>query len=65
MKTNLTLLVLLTTSVALTSCTGGGETVVSGFGNSGNFFGVDGKLKCWQKSYRQIPTSLKLTMTTS
>lgn len=26
---------------SLVGCTGGGETVVSGFGNSGNFFGVD------------------------
>ena len=43
MRTNLASLVLLVTSVALVSCTGGGETVISGLGNSGNFFGVDGE----------------------
>lgn len=27
--------------ITLTGCTGGGDNVVSGLGNSGNFFGVD------------------------
>ena len=29
----------------LSGCTGGGETVVSGFGNSGNYFGVDAEVE--------------------
>ena len=41
MKTKLTSVILIISSIALTGCTGGGETVVSGIGNSGNFFGVD------------------------
>ncbi len=38
MKTKLFAVAML---ITLAGCTGGGETVVSGFGNSGNFFGVD------------------------
>ena len=38
-------LVLLALVLSLAGCTGGGETVVSGFGNSGNFFGVDAREK--------------------
>ena len=55
MKTNLTLLVLLISSVALTGCTGGGETVVSGFGNSGNFFGVDGEVEMLARALSTDP----------
>ena len=40
MKTRLLAVAML---ITLAGCTGGGETVVSGFGNSGNFFGVDGE----------------------
>ena len=43
MKTKLIPVTLLISLISLAGCTGGGETVVSGFGNSGNFFGVDGE----------------------
>lgn len=32
---------LVLTTILLTGCTGGGETVVSGMGNSGNYFGLN------------------------
>ena len=35
------ILISLVVLITLTGCTGGGDNVVSGFGNSGNFFGVD------------------------
>ena len=39
----------------LVACTGGGETVVSGIGNSGNFFGVDGEAEMLARSLSEDP----------
>ena len=51
--------VVLSLLVMLAGCTGGGETVVSGFGNSGNFFGGDPEVELMAKAlanYPQTPT---------
>ena len=52
MKTNLLAAAML---ITLAGCTGGGETVVSGFGNSGNFFGVDAEAEMLARSLSQDP----------
>jgi hypothetical protein len=52
MKTKLLAVTLL---ITLAGCTGGGETVVSGFGNSGNFFGVDAEAEMLARVLSQDP----------
>jgi hypothetical protein len=52
MKTKLLAVTML---IALAGCTGGGETVVSGFGNSGNFFGVDAEAEMLARALSQDP----------
>lgn len=52
MKTRLLAVAML---ITLAGCTGGGETVVSGFGNSGNFFGVDAEAEMLARTLSQDP----------
>jgi len=52
MKTKLLAVAML---ITLAGCTGGGETVVSGIGNSGNFFGVDAEAEMLARSLSQDP----------
>ena len=46
---------LTTVLITLAGCTGGGETVVSGFGNSGNFFGVDAETEMLARVLSENP----------
>jgi hypothetical protein len=48
-------LLAVTLLITLAGCTGGGETVVSGFGNSGNFFGVDAEAEMLARVLSQDP----------
>ncbi len=52
MKTKLLAVAML---ITLAGCTGGGETVVSGIGNSGNFFGVDAEAEMLARSLSHDP----------
>ncbi len=52
MKTKLIAVAIL---ITLAGCTGGGETVVSGIGNSGNFFGVDAEAEMLARALSQDP----------
>jgi hypothetical protein len=53
--------VVLFTLIVLNGCTGGGETVVSGFGNSGNFFGGDPEVELMAKALANYPQTPKIT----
>ena len=52
MKAKLTAVALL---ITLSGCTGGGDNVVSGFGNSGNFFGVDAATEMLARALSKNP----------
>ena len=41
--------------ITLSSCTGGGDSVVSGIGNSDNFFGVDAEAELLARALSKDP----------
>jgi hypothetical protein len=50
MKNSVSAMLLGSLVLMLSSCTGG-ETVVSGFGNSGNYFGVDAEVEMLARAF--------------
>ena len=52
---------LLVITVGLAGCTGGGETVVSGFGNSGNHFGEENETVLLARAIARDPGTPQIT----
>lgn len=48
-------------ALVLAGCTGGGETVVSGFGNTGNYFGVEGEVDILAEELATFPSTPRVT----